>query len=145
MPEQYVTSEFLQRKFEAFLRRRDFDFIFHNKFIFGKIESDIIACKGGLMHEFELKISESDFRRDSKKKRHQHSTPNYFYYVVSDLSIINGDFLKYAGIYYHKFQSDGASMFVEHKKPSFIRASPIENAEMYDLLKKIYKTKRKNG
>lgn len=120
--------------------RQGFDFVFQNKFLFER-ESDIIACKDSLFYEYEFKIGRADFRKDFKKNRHQIGKPHYFNYVVSDLDIINNEYLNYAGIYVHKFQSNGDSMFKEVKKAELIRTDEISKYELYSLLRKIYNGK----
>lgn len=135
-----MTSKDYQLKFEAFLCRNKFDFIFHNKFLFAK-ESDIIACKDMELYEYEFKIGESDFRKDIKKERHIDGCPNYFFYVVPDLNIINGDYYDYAGIYLHKFDKRGDSSFKLIKPPEKIRDCFITLDESYKLLTKIYNGK----
>jgi len=136
-----MTSDFLQKKFISFLKRNKYDFCFETVNVFGK-ESDVLAYKGYLSYEFEFKIGESDFRKDIKKERHKSSKPNYFYYVVSDVSIIKGDLLDYAGIYVHKFSSDGQSLFRLVKEPKMVKENYCTEKELYTLLRKVFNGKR---
>jgi hypothetical protein len=137
-----MDSVFFQKKFERFLARSKFDFVFHNVFIYTK-ESDIFACKDGLVYEYEFKVGVSDFRKDYKKKRHTDgNTPNYFYYVVSSEDIIKGEYLEYAGIYVHSFQKDGHSKFKLIKEAALLSNNKITNQTLYSLIKKIYNGKK---
>lgn len=137
-----MDSQFLQDKFENLLKKKKFDFVFHNKFLFKK-ESDIIAFKDCYLYEYEFKVGKADFRKDFNKNRHlDGGMPNYFYYVVSDISVINGDYLQYAGIYVHNFQKDGYSSFKLIKEPELIRNETVSKYELYTILKKIYNGKK---
>jgi len=138
----YVDSPFLQKKFLSRLSYKGHDFSIENVFLFDR-ESDILSVKEGFIFEFEFKVGESDFRKDLLKKRHSAGRPNYFFYVVSDESIIRGDYLNYAGIYVHKFQKDGQSRFILIKPATQIRDELITKEELYSLLKKL--TTRING
>lgn len=132
-----MDSAFLQKKFLSFLKRNGHDFSYENVNVFGN-ESDILSLCGGRIHEYEFKVGESDFRKDIKKNRHKGANPHYFYYVVSSRDVIKGKYLDYAGIYVHRFTSDGCSIFKLIKTPTLIRHYPVETEELYTLLKKIY-------
>lgn len=136
-----MTSDYLQKKFISFLKRNKYDFCFETVNVFGK-ESDILAYKDYVSHEFEFKIGEADFRKDIKKNRHINGSPNFFYYVVSDISVINGDYLDYAGIYLHRFSSDGQSLFRLIKEPKMIKEQSCTHFELYTFLRKIFNGKR---
>jgi hypothetical protein len=65
--------------------------------------------KSGMLHEFEVKISRSDFMADKKKKvvkfshydmKNEKSSPNYFYYVCPEGLIKPDEIPVYAGLYY---------------------------------------------
>lgn len=140
----YINSAFLQRKFLARLERDKHDFSFENITLFEK-ESDIISLKDYVLHEYEVKISESDFRKDKQKKRHQDGKPNFFYFIVPDLNIIKGDYQDYAGIYLHSFSTAGDSLFRLMKEPTRIREDLVNEWELYRLLRKIYNSKRFNN
>lgn len=67
-------------------------------------EADVISVtKAHLVHEFEIKVSRSDFLADKKKFKHeflsQHITwsPNYFWYATWDIEIAEGELPAYAG------------------------------------------------
>lgn len=138
-----MTSKILQEKFEGHLmRKQKMDFILHNVFLF-KRESDVLAVKDGIIHEYEFKIGSADFAKDIKKARHvEGGIPHFFCYVVSDVSVIKGDYLNYAGIYLHSFQKDGFSSFKLIKAPLCIRDEEITKRELYSLLKKAYNGKK---
>lgn len=138
-----MTSSFLQQKFICFLKRNKFDFCFETVNVFGK-ESDILAYKNMFSYEFEFKIGESDFRKDIKKCRHKIGKPNYFYYVVSDVSVVQGNYLEYAGIYVHKFSSDGQSLFRLIKEPKMVKEKSCTAQELYTLLRKVFNGKKTN-
>ena len=72
-------------------------------------ESDMISItKAGYLHEYEIKITKSDFKADMKKqKKHQilekgltANRPNYFWYVCPDCIIKYEDIPAYAGVIY---------------------------------------------
>jgi len=135
-----MNSSFLQKKFLSYLKRNNHEFSFENKNVFGK-ESDIISFKDWQWFEYELKIGESDFRKDIKKNRHKDGKPHYFHYVVSDVSIIKGDHLPYSGIYVHSFSVDGHSSFKLIKEPELIREAKVTDFELYILLKRLHNGK----
>lgn len=136
-----MTTEFLEQAFIAFLKRKEHDFLFKKKFLF-HCESDILFVNKGIIKEFELKVSESDFRADQRKtSRHKLGKPPYFYYVVPDVSVIKGDFRQYAGIVLHKFAKDGCNLFKTIREPSIIRDIAITYEELYTLLRKVYYNK----
>jgi|SRR3972149_2314134 len=61
--------------------------------LFGTWESDLVSVtKSGLLHEFEIKISRSDFKKDADKYKHHHIgkdsySPAYFWYVTFGFEI----------------------------------------------------------
>lgn len=138
-----MTSAFLQEKFLTFLKRRKFDFAIENIFLFS-CESDVLGVRDEEIHEFEFKIHPRDFEKDFNKLRHDGSCPNYFYYVISDQSVISGEYHSYAGIYLHSFQKDGFSSFKLIKSPQKIRNTSITRSELYQLLRKEYNSRREN-
>ena len=60
-------------------------------------EADLISVtKSGFLHEYEIKISLSDFKNDFKKKKHNTlrrnhpnmiGVPNYFWYVAPEKTV----------------------------------------------------------
>lgn len=85
-------------------------------------EFDVCSVsKYEMVYEFEVKISRSDFKADSKKNKHSHYsnfgthtklTPNYFSYVCPDGLISITEIPSYSGLYYF---SDG--ILTEIKAP----------------------------
>jgi len=75
-------------------------------------EMDIASLsKSGMLHEYEVKISRSDFIADKKKKatkfshyemRNERTAPNYFYYVCPKGLIKKNEIPIYAGLYYYE-------------------------------------------
>jgi hypothetical protein len=73
-------------------------------------EMDICSMsKSGIISEFEVKISRSDFLADKKRKvtkfehyemRIERTSPNYFYYVCPEGLIKENEIPKWAGLYY---------------------------------------------
>lgn len=77
------------------------------KYLINDFEMDVISLsKSGMLYEFEVKISRSDFLADSKKRKHDYyikypeRQPNYFSYVCPiDLIKLNEIGSK-VGLYY---------------------------------------------
>lgn len=69
-------------------------------------EADLLSVtKAGFIHEYEIKLTLSDYNRD-KKKQYKHwtlknlgtgKTPNYFWYVTYNVSLEVEDIPEYAG------------------------------------------------
>ena len=68
-------------------------------------EADVISVtKAGFMHEFEVKCTRADYKRDFKKIKHHYfvhgfgrwSAPHYFWYAMPKGIIV--DIPKYAGL-----------------------------------------------
>lgn len=87
--------------------RVDWPVMINNVYIFGENESDFIAVsKAGLIYEFEIKTTKSDFKKDAAKKRNRNFAlgldaergPNKFLYVVPNGLIV--DVPEYAGLVY---------------------------------------------
>ena len=78
------------------------------KYLFSDWEIDVCSLnKNGYLTEFEVKISRSDFKADSKKKkwhwynmRIDEMTSNYFYYVCQDELISENEIPNFAGLIY---------------------------------------------
>ena len=81
-------------------------------------EMDVVSLsKSGMLHEYEVKISRSDFLADKKKHKktgitkferydkpimnRENECPNYFYYVCPDGLIDKNKIPIYAGLYYY--------------------------------------------
>ncbi len=67
-------------------------------------ETDVLSItKAGYIHEYELKISRSDFKADAKKSKfrryiHQVASVNYFYYVYPTGLLKEEEIPNFAGI-----------------------------------------------
>lgn len=79
------------------------------KFLLTHWEMDVMSVsKSGMVHEFEVKISRSDFKADLKKKKQVYYSqeivkewlPNYFSYVCPVNMIKPEELPKHAGLYY---------------------------------------------
>jgi hypothetical protein len=81
---------------------------------FNSWKMDVVSLsKAGMLYEFEVKISRSDFKVDAKKRKHQFYksdefsivekwTPNYFSYACPKDLITVDEIPDYAGLYYCK-------------------------------------------
>jgi hypothetical protein len=69
-------------------------------------ESDLIGVTGaGFCHEYEIKISKSDFKVDAKKSKHWYLKKgmqccNYFWYVCPENMVSKEDVPDHAGLIY---------------------------------------------
>lgn len=74
-------------------------------------ECDLISVtRSGMVHEYEIKISQSDYRADFKKRKHEQMemewgmvnraklSPNYFWYAIYGFSIPIADIPAKAGL-----------------------------------------------
>lgn len=74
-------------------------------------EKDIASVsKSGLLREYEIKVTRSDFLADKKRKslkfahyqmKQEGTAPNYFYYVCPKGLIKESEIPSYAGLYYY--------------------------------------------
>lgn len=112
---------------------RKFPFQCPNAFIYGW-ECDYWALTAeGDAREFEIKISRSDFLKDTKKKKHQDEKgANYFYYIVPRFLIKPEEVDKRYGLVY--VWSTGFMEIV--KKPRRLHDRKFENWKM--LANKMY-------
>lgn len=91
-------------------------------------EMDVASLsKSGMLHEFEVKISRSDFLNDKNKRKkyvakfdmygkptgHEERCPNYFFYVCPVGLIKESEIPVFSGLYYY---SDGAISLVRNAK-----------------------------
>lgn len=87
-------------------------------------EMDVASMsKGGLIWEYEVKISRSDFLADKKRKmtkfehyemKNERTAPNYFCYVCPKGLIKENEIPAYAGLYY--YHPDGKIKWVKSAK-----------------------------
>jgi len=77
------------------------------KYLIGDFELDVVSIsKSGMLYEFEVKISRSDFMADKKKRKHIFYTerpdrsPNYFSYACPKDLIKPSEIGSGVGLYY---------------------------------------------
>lgn len=142
-----VTEWDIQNKLWSHLQyQKKHNFIYPNNASMFCWEADMISVTGsGYIHEYEIKISKSDFKADFKKpkhkiflgenKSHKHF-PSYFWYVTYGFEIDETDIPKYAG--WIKMSQRGESKtlcYGEIKK-----APKINNYKLTEKMReKIYK------
>lgn len=127
------------------------NFVFPNIYI-GGFECDILEItKSNYSYEYEVKISISDFKADTKKKgKFDNPRTNYFYYIVPKGLISINDIPEYAGLIYVKdisgkfYNKEKGYYDIEKKFFEIIKTAPklkkdkfCENTFKY-LLKKAY-------
>lgn len=103
-----VTGTKLTKDFVSVIQKWGHKITLRNLFIF-KWESDIFTIdKDGMISEYEVKVSKSDFNADFlKQEKHSNleqmngSLPNYFWYVVPKGMIDENDVPEYAGLMYY--------------------------------------------
>ncbi len=104
----HMNERSMQNRLYADLISRKHRFIVPNTTVFGW-ESDLISVTGaGYVHEYEIKISRSDFKADLKKSRHRrlvqdgtkkyYRGPAYFYYAVPRDMVRVDEVPDYAGL-----------------------------------------------
>lgn len=99
-------------------------------------EMDVaLISKSGMLHEYEVKISRSDFLADKKKGKwlqfeckNDYACPNYFYYVCPTGLIKSDEIPVYAGLYYYE---DGRLSFIQKAK----RFHPVPHNKEWILRK----------
>lgn len=97
-------NEFIiQNALYAYLTKKGHQLIIPNIYL-GHLESDLISVTAaGFIHEYEIKISASDFRADFKKYKHtlmengRDQFWNYFWFVTPAGMISTTDVPEYAG------------------------------------------------
>lgn len=62
------TEEYIQRKLGWFLSMSTQKYVMENLFVFSWESDKLIMTRSGMLYEFEIKISRSDFKADFKKK-----------------------------------------------------------------------------
>lgn len=105
------------------------------------IEMDVMSIsKAGLIYEFEVKISEADFKADAKKRKwkyylkegYEKFTPNYFSYVCPKDMISISEIPDYAGLYYY---DDGD--LIECRKPKRIHKEKCDKKHIIEKVSRI--------
>lgn len=62
------TEEYIQKKLDGFFAESTKKYVLENLYVFRWESDKLIETKSGLIYEFEIKISRSDFKNDFKKK-----------------------------------------------------------------------------
>lgn len=62
------TEEYIQKKLEGFFAESTKKYVIENLYVFSWESDKLIETRSGLIYEFEIKISRSDFKNDFKKK-----------------------------------------------------------------------------
>lgn len=108
-------------------------------------ELDVVSIsKSGMMYEFEVKISRSDFLADKKKKKHaaysllpeslgNSRCPNYFSYVCPNGLIKPEEIAAHTGLYY----VDGEKV-IEIKKPKIMQQFIHNKKEIIEKISRVY-------
>lgn len=66
------TEDYIQRKLNAFFAPNTQKYVIENLYVF-KWESDkLIETRSGLIYEYEIKVSKSDYKNDFKNKKDKH-------------------------------------------------------------------------
>lgn len=112
------------------------------KFLLSDWEHDVISISGsGMLYEFEVKVSRSDFFAEKKKAWKQtcyntpinKSCPNYFYYVCPPDIIKESDLPIYAGLMYAK---DGVLTVI--KKARKIHSVRHDKIRILEKINRLY-------
>lgn len=77
-------------------------------------EGDLFSVtRAMLLHEYEIKLSRSDYNRDFRNKQHKHQRmslristriPNYFWFVIHGFDVDLSDVPEYAGLMRLRFE-----------------------------------------
>jgi len=62
------TEEYIQKKLDGFFAESTKKYVLENLYVFNWESDKLIETRSGLIYEFEIKISKSDFKNDFKKK-----------------------------------------------------------------------------
>ncbi len=140
----------IQKAICTHLAKRGYEYICenYNNNIF---EMDVAAItKANMLHEFEIKISRSDFNRDKKKGRYgrnkfdryseeqkhlRSSHPNYFSYVCPEGMIKENEIPDFAGLWYFDKVS---GLIGQIKKPKRIHPDSSDRAQMIGKMLRLH-------
>lgn len=66
------TEEYIQKRLDGFFAESTKKYVIENLFVFRWESDKLIKTSSGLIYEFEIKISKSDFKNDFKNKKDKH-------------------------------------------------------------------------
>jgi len=105
-------------------------------------EMDVMSIsKSGMMYEFEVKISRSDFKADFKKRKqlyfkdiksNKERLPNYFSYVCLEGLINKNEIPDWSGLYYLK-----EGLVVEILKPKCLHKFKHDRVKVLEKISRI--------
>ncbi|MCI0488974.1 MAG: hypothetical protein L0229_20470 [Blastocatellia bacterium] len=111
-------------------------------------EADMISVTpAGLVSEYEIKVSRSDFFADAKKFRARrlanplpiHTRPNYFYYAVPAGLVVADEIPDYAGLIYVHRKVVGYDLYrfgaEEIRRPSRLHGEKINERQVGQLMR----------
>lgn len=66
------TEEYIQKRLDGFFAESTKKYVLENLYVFSWESDKLIETRSGLIYEFEIKISKSDFKNDFKNKKDKH-------------------------------------------------------------------------
>lgn len=66
------TEEYIQKKLDGFFAESTKKYVLENLYVFRWESDKLIETKSGLIYEFEIKVSKSDYKNDFKNKEDKH-------------------------------------------------------------------------
>ena len=121
------TEEFMQAKLSNFFARNSVKYDIDGLYIFDWESDKFIETRSGLIYEFEIKVSKSDFKNDFKHKKDKHIIlegekkygekylPKYYEHLEASKA-----YGEYAERSFHKHADDNPYYLVgRHKRPNY--------------------------
>lgn len=106
------------------------------KYLFSDFELDVLSMsKSGMLYEYEVKISHSDFKADAKKRKHEYyrnhpnNSPNYFSYVCPKDLISKNEIGESVGLYYVE-----NGELVEIQKPKILHKQLMDKVNIMEKI-----------
>lgn len=132
-----LTEAIIQNKLHWFVVRKQHSLYVPNVYFYNYNESDFISVtKTNYVHEYEIKISKSDFKAETKKNRPIKA--NFFWFVVPDGLIAEKDIPKGTGLIYVCCDHRRNYYFCEVKvKAKRRHRTKITSEKKCELLRKI--------
>lgn len=66
------TEEYIQKKLDGFFAESTKKYVIENLYVFSWESDKLIETRSGLIYEFEIKVSKSDFKNDFNNKKDKH-------------------------------------------------------------------------